>query len=410
MGFKGTTVNKLNGGLGQTNPTADGDMIFAGVIPVADLPVGVVHYTAYELLQPEDAEDLGIDAAFDANEGLLIHNDISEFFRLTRPGAKLFFIPVPALLTATQIMTAAAFQTAVRGTTGKCIGISGTATEAVDIDTIVEAVQAQVAVLATNKKLISLVILEGVGEAATTTAISAYPDQRAKTAPNVQVCIAQDGGVADLDAAYAKRASIGSVLGMYSVRQVNENLGSVDILNKPDAKKANQTYPLNEADKWTEARLSDGTLVSTLSQADMDSLTAKGYIFAGSYQDYPGVYFNNSPTCVELASDYSFGENNRTWDKAADGIRLAMMPKVKGIIKKDPTTGYIKSTSVTALKNLAEKPLKKMLADNEISGFEVYINPQQITGVSNPLQVKAIVVKDDIAHEITVDLGLSTQA
>lgn len=410
MGFKGTTVNKLNGGLGQTNPTADGDMIMAVVVPVADLPVGKAHNTAYELLQPEDAEGHGFDAAFDANNDVLIHQQVSEFFRMAKPGNKLFLIPVADALTAAEIMAVAAFKQAVKSTTGKCLGIYGTTTQSDTIDTIVEGVQAQVDALATEKFLLDVVVIQGIGDAVAPIAVAAYPDLRAKTAPNVAVSIAQDGGVADLDAAYAKYADIGGVLGMLSVRQVNENLGSVDILNKPDEKKANPTYPLNEAGYWTEARLSDGVLVSSLSQADMQSLTEKGYIFAGSYQDYPGVYFNNSPTAVELASDYSFIENNRTWNKGARGIRNAMMPKVKGIIKKDPSTGYIKSTAVTALENLAAKPLKKMVADNEISGYSVYIDPKQIVNAASPLKVKATMVKDDNAHEISVDLGLATQA
>lgn len=409
MGFKGVSTNKLNGGLGLTNPTADGDCIMAVVVPVADLPVGTAHYTEYELLQPGDAEAIGFDAAFDANEDKLIYQQVSEFFRLAMPGNKLFLVPVADALSAAQIMALAAFQQAVKRTSGKSIGILGTVTEAETIDTILEAVQAGVNTLAGESRLIDLVVIQGIGKAAATTAVAAYPNLREKTAPNVCVSIAQDGGVAAIDAAHAKYADIGGVLGMISVRKVNENLGSVDIINKPDTKKANPTYPLNEATYWNEAKLSDGTKVSTLSQADLQSLTDKGYIFAGSYDEYPGVYFNNFPTCVELASDYAWGNNNRTWNKAARGIRLAMMPKVKGIIKKDPTTGFIKSTSITALTNLAEKPLKKMVQDDEISGYKVYIDSKQITNAANPLKVKATVVMDDIAHDISVDIGLATQ-
>lgn len=409
MGFKGTTVNKLNGGLNQTNPTADGDMIMAVVVALADLPGGTAHYDVYELLQTTDADAKGFDAAFDANNDYLINQQVSEFFRLAMPGNKLFLVPVPDALTAAAIMAVAGFQQAIKGTTGKCLGIFGTATEAEDIDTITEAIQTQIDALATEKFLLDAVIIQGIGKAGGTTAVATYPDNRAKVAPNVSVSIAQDGKVASTAAAHAKYADIGSILGMLSVRQVNENVGSVDILNKPDAAKGNENYPLNIADKWADVRLSDGTKVSTLSQADMASLTAKGYIFAGSYQDYAGVYFSNSPTCVELASDYSFIENNRTWNKASRGIRKALMPKIKGIIKKDAATGFIRSTSITALTNLALKPLDKMLADNEISGREVYIDPKQTVNINTPLQIKATVVKDDIAHEITVDLGLATQ-
>lgn len=406
MSFKGTTVNKLNGGLDRTNPTDDGVMALACVVPALSLPGATAHNTAYELLQTTDAETLGFDAAFDANESVLIHHAVERFFGRA-PEGTLILIPVPDALTQEEIMEQAAFQQALRNTKAKCLGIIGAGDEAETIDTLVEGVQAVVNTLATEKFLLDAVILQADGKAGGTTAIATYPDNRAKVAPNVSVSIAQDGGVADSDAAYGKYAEVGEILGDLAVRQVNENLGSLEILNYPEAKKGNADYRLNEADKWTEARLSDGTKVSTLSQADMKSLTDKGYIFAGSYQDYPGVYWSSSPTCVELASDYAFIENNRTWNKGARGIRNRIMPKIKGILKKDPVTGYIRPSAVTALENLAHKPLREMLGNNELSGEDVYINPKQIVNDQSPLQIKATMVKDEIIHEINIDLGYS---
>ena len=155
--------------------------------------------------------------------------------------------------------------------------------------------------------------------------------------------------------------------------------------------------------------MSDGTVVSKLSQAELQSLTNKGYIYAGSYQDYPGVYWSSSPTCVEQASDYAFMENNRVWNKGARGIRNAVMPKIKGVLKKDAGTGFIRPTAIASLENLAKKPLEKMVQDNELSGYDVYIDPKQVVNNQTPLKIKATMVMDDIIHEIEVDLGLSTQ-
>jgi len=48
-----------------------------------------------------------------------------------------------------------------------------------------------------------------------------------------------------------------------------------------------------------------------------------------------------------------------------------------------------------------------MLAANEISGFDSYINPNQVLSEDSPLVIKARVQVDDIIHEISVDLGLT---
>lgn len=407
-GFKGTGVNKLNGGLGGTNPSEDNIMMLVYVIPSASLPAGQVHYVPKELLQPSDAEALGYDAAFDANESVLIYDEITEYFRIA-PEAKLWVMAVPDATTPTAVATHASFLAGVRTASDvNILGFGNFNYTAVQMNTYLEGVQGMVNTLAGEARYIDAVILAGKGDA-TITAISAYPDNRLKNAPNVTVSIAQDNSVASLDAAYAKYSAIGAVLGGLAVRQVNENLGSVDVINKPDANKADRDYPLNFDTRWADARLSDGNKVANLTTADLTSLTDKGYIFAGYYSGYPGTFFNGSPTSVELASDYAFIERNRTWNKAARLLRTAYMPKIKGILKKDPNTGFIRNTSLVQLKNIGKKVLKRMEDADLISGGDIYINPKQIVNSTTSLKIKAQVVVDDIIHEISIDLGLTNK-
>lgn len=409
MSFRGPVINKLNGGLGRTEPTDDSVFAIAAVIATADLPAGTAHNTAYPLLQPSDAEALGFDAAFDANNDLLVYSEIVEYFRLA-PNAKLYLIPVADSQTPVQIMTLAAFRAVIRAKTDiKGIGILGTTETQATLAPMVENVQAQIDLFYTNDiRLIDFVLLQGNGTSPAT-AVGSYIDLRTKVAPNVLISIAQDPAVAALDSSYAKYASIGSVLGMAAARQVSENWGSVDIVNKPPLKKGNENYPLTEGTIWADAALSDGTKVSTLTQADKDALTNKGYIFAGAYPGYGGIYLNSSPACVEADSDYANVEYTRTWNKAARLIRRRLMPKIKGKIKKDPTTGYIRPTTIASWEGIVRKALGEMETADEISGYDCYIDPKQIVNDQNPLKVKATVVVDDIAHDISVDLGLSTK-
>lgn len=135
----------------------------------------------------------------------------------------------------------------------------------------------------------------------------------------------------------------------------------------------------------------------------------KGYIYAASYEGYAGVYFQNSPTATAKTSDYAYIENNRVWNKAARIIRQALIPVVKGTVKKDPQTGFIRSTTISYWEGLVNKALENMIIDDEISGFDFYINPKQIVNDESPVTGKAQIVADGIVHEFEIDLGLTNQ-
>lgn len=412
MSFKGVIINKLNGGLGRRNASEDNIFILAACMPLTGTTLTV--YQAEKLLQASDAEALGVNAAFDANESVLVYNEIKDFFTYC-PDGILYLIPCAEALAPSALVALDAFKTAVRSAPdAKVIGIMNTTTPisaavGTTIDDEVEPVQAFVNAFNSEYRYIDAVILEGKGEAAAITPIANYPDLRAKNAPNVSVSIAQDPAVASIDAAYSKYASIGSVLGMLAVRQVNENLGSVDILNKPEGFKGRQDYPLtiDGTSAWESAQLSDGNPFETLSNNDKKSLTDSGYIYAGSFNGYGGVFFNGSPTCVEKADDFAYIENNRVWNKAVRLIRVTLIPKVRGIVKKDPTSGYIKSSTISDWNSRLNKALETMVTDNEISGFDFYINPKQVLAEDSPLQVKGQLVVDGIVFEFEVDLGLT---
>lgn len=409
MSFEGVKINKLNGGLGGSNDSTDGVVALVVALAGADLPEGVAHHKPYQLLQPRDAESLGFNAAFDANKKELVYDTVTEFFRLA-PEAVLHLITVPVAKPSV-IMASAGLQAALREAKEvKGLGIIGTTETVALLAPEVDAIQVVVDAFRADHRLIDFVVLAGMGGAAPT-AVADYPDLRTRKAPNVSVSIAQDPAVAAIDAAYAKYADMGGVLGMLAVRGVNENLGSVNINRKPSSRRGEADYPLTSPGlgRWLSAALSDGTLVSSLSPADLKALTAKGYIYAGSYEGYDGIFFNSSPTAVEKASDYAYIERNRVWNKAARLIRSTLLPEVKGVVKKDPTTGYIKSTTIARWSGLLNAALERMAAAEEISGFGVYINPKQVLSESSPLVVKASVVSDDIVHEFEVDLGLTKQ-
>jgi len=398
--FEGVKIFKAQGGLNREGLGTDAHM--AIVVHVPAFPDNIASNDVIELLQVLDAETKGINAAFDANNNVLVHYHIDEFFRYA-PEGKLTLV-----LTAEE--TAAAFfaqdvaKAIVKNQSdAKRIGfVYNNNVADLDLQAELTACQGFIEALAEEHYLLDGITLEGrnIG----TDAI----DNRVLDCGNCHVVIAQDPAIASVDPAYANYAAVGTYLGMRAARKPNENLGSLDIENKPDYAKGDLTFPLTYALKgrWLSAALSNGTAYDTLTGVQKDTLTARAYIYAGSYSGSAGIYFNGEPTCIDIASDYAQGENNNIWNKAARGIRTALLPRVKSRVKIDPASGFIRNTSAKYLESVGIVPLNKMLSDDEVSDYSLEIPTNQTPSDQTPLKVKGSVTKDRIIHLFEVDLGL----
>lgn len=402
----GVSVNRLDGGLGRRTPSTDNVVALVAAMPLDSL--SLIENQAKELLQITDAESIGVNQSYDANTKTLVHHHLSEIFRLS-PDATVYLIPTATDVNVEDVLDGI-LPTIRANESIKGIAFTGFKNNLDDIPIMVDVVQDKlVNQLFSEQRYIDFVLLEG--KANVVIKATDLVDLRTNAAPNVSVILAQDPNIASIDLAYGNYAAVGSALGMLSIRKVNENIGSVNIVKKPAGKKGLPDYPLTDAGKklWLTANLSDGNNAQSLSKVDLKTLTKKGYIYASSYEGYGGIFFSNAPTCVERASDYAFIENNRTWNKAARIIRQTLIPEVKGTVKKDVNTGFIRSTTISRWSGLLNRALERMIIDDEISGFNIYIEPKQYLTEAEPLRIKAQLVKDDIVHEFEVDLGYTQQ-
>jgi hypothetical protein len=403
MGLKGVIVNRLDGGLGRKNPSTDGVcmIVIGGAIAATALALK----TAKEIISIEDAIALGIDPTYDDTNDILAFHHIDEFFRVN-PNGNLFVV------LDDNSMTNADFKSILKANSAiKAVGfVRNEALAPADMDVYVTGYQTMVNELRSESRNISSVLVEG-SIFTDVTAISAYPDARGYEAQNVSIVVAQDPAVRAVKIAHETYAAIGTALGAISVRRVNENIGSIIIENYPSAFKGASNYSLSDAkrNKWLGAKLQDGRDFSSLTDVEIKALATKGYILVAFYNGYAGYYFSDSHTCTESASDYARIENNRVWDKAADLGRLALLPRVKSNVLKDPETGYIREIEATELETLAQKAIETMVASEEISGVSIYIDPKQTISDATPLKVKGQVVLNDIIHEMDFDLGLTNK-
>ncbi len=399
----GTNINKIDGGNGRLSGT--NARVFLLVSAMAFAQSTLVANTPVKLIQTKDVEGYGVNEAFDANNKVLAHYNVSEVFRLA-PEATLHFLPVAANSTiAATIPTI--LQTLKLNPEIKGIGFIGFAGQNLtSVAAMVESLQNDLVKAAkTDGILIDSVLLEG--GAAGALVFNTYPDLTLKSAENISVVIGQDTDIAGLDAAYAAHASIGSALGMLAVRKVSENLGSTDIINRPDDKKTEKFYSLTDSasGKFVKAGLSTGEKIENLSNQQIRSLVQKGYILIGTYIGASGMYFSGSSTCTSKTSTYSTIENNSVWNAAARLIREALAPYIKGKVKKEPSTGYIRSTTVAHWERVATKACIDVLeSSNDISGGSIYIDPKQSPNADVPVKISVTIEADEIAHTFDVDL------
>lgn len=404
MSFTGASINKKAGGINRQTETDRVVVLIAGMT----LPSSMVYNTAYELLSIETAEGLGVTQTTDDSNGELVHYNLSEMFRLA-PESKFWLIPVDKSKTVSGLVADADLKTAIRSIKNlNVIGIVGLATT---VDTsLADAVSIQglVKSFADEHLLIDGVFVEGVGSTAPL-AITAYPDLRTVTAPNVSYVIAQDPAIAILKTGYAKRAAVGTALGSIAVRRIHEDVGSVDIEAKPRLRRGDENYSLSDEQtgRWLSASLSDGKKFSSFTPQEQKALTAKGYMYVGSFANYGGFYFNGCPTAVNANSDYAYFNLNCIWNKAARIIRQTLIPRVRSKAPTDPTTGFLKSTWVSGLEVACLSALNAMEAAGNIDGKDVSISEVQAPSETNPLKINARVVVGRIVHDFDVDLSLT---
>lgn len=411
MSFEGVKINKLNGGLGRIADDADRRIVLlCGATATAKL----VHKKVYELIDIQSVEALGITVASDANNAELTHYHLSEMLRLA-PGNTFYLIPVDKTTTVATMVADSSILSAIRSIKGvNVVGIAGiTSANVKTINTDVLALQGMVNDFAKEHVLIDGIFLEGQALTNNKDYFNMGTDifdLRTLDAPNVSVVVGQDPQHAKLNNAYAKRTAVGTVLGSVAVRKVHEDLGSVDIEEKPGTRKGEESYSLTDTilGRWLSASLSDGTPIEHLTGGQQKQLANKGYIYIGSFAEYTGFYLNGCPTAVVKTSDYAHFNFNCIWNKAARIIRKTLLPKIRSKVPTNPETGYIKSTWIASMEGLCLSRLEPMVSAGNADGLDVYIDPKQVLSEDKPLQVKALVAVGQVVHEFSVDLGLTT--
>jgi hypothetical protein len=417
MSFTGVQITKMQGGLGRRSANNDAHFgLIAGGVATALLPLGSVA----KFIQLSDAEDLGITTAYDKANGVLVHYHIREFFRLCPGGVLYLLLVAKGTLQSDMVEQADGYITklifadtaegkikyiATAMNPGAYTATYPATNKGVSTDVLSAIAKAQATVewlKSERNYFLDGVMIEGRDLDPDNT-IGSLEDLRSLNCPNISVCIGADSAVTSATAA------VGAAIGMLAQRKVSECLGSVDVASKSEAQKGQEFYSLSDTANgyFLKAVLSSGKAVAELTKTEKQALTDKGYIYAGYYEGFPGIYFSDSPTCVAADNDYAYIENNRVWNKAVRYMVAALTPRLKSEIAVDKTTGYIETTTTCEWQNAVLRKLNNMLADDEVSGVDVYIDPEQNILGGEPIKVKLAITPKGIAREIVGLVGFA---
>lgn len=423
MSFRGPSIIKVNGGLGQQAPS---DRNVAGLVFVLGYEVSTtfVASTVYELNSLDDATALGLSASSDANEAVnttaLIWYHISEFFRLN-PDGKLFIFVADDGADQFGSGTGADILMSASGNSIRYMGLvygfdssvlpplTGGFGGSVIAD--VAAAQAWVDAKADAFVFVDAVVIEGVA------VDTVLVDLKTLDAPQVVIAVGCDHGYMDqygYDPIFKQTAAVGTVLGSIGVRMLSESMGSVKLERYPAQARGQADYSLVDTrqGRWLKPGLSTGELFDDLPQAKRDDLTAKAYSYAGKYEGYPGVYLNGDATCTLVTDDFNTVHINRIWNEAARMVRRALIPRMNSRVRIDPTSGKIDPATIADWDAAAKRELDGFLAESEIADFRFTIDPAQDVIATGKVSTKLSITPQGIAKAIEGEIGFTnpTQA
>lgn len=347
------TINQVTGGLGRKAANKDGilGLFVVGGVATADYALGDVT-TFYSLNM---AQNIGIDAAYDIANGVLVHYHLSEIYRIN-PSAKVWFMMIDAAVTLNVALDPAEnyCRKLLKLAAGdiKCLGVSA---NGLSITSIVMA-QSLVDSEFSEYRLVN-VFLEGQNLPGAT--IATLPDLTTLNARDVSVVIGQDGKKSE-DSGILNFANIGTILGSYSLNEVHECIGW--------PKENLQNSLTNEAlQVFTDIRFSDNTPITDYSKSELDAIHGKGYTFVRAFAGLSGSFWVDDKTCIEESDDFSQVYLNRIIKKAIDIVYKYLVRYINSPLSVD-SSGRLSDINKSVIKSDIESRINAEMSNN-ISGI-----------------------------------------
>lgn len=384
-----------NGNLGRPLSSDDG---ISGLIGHAVAGNGWAIGDVLVFNQLADAEAKGITADYDSANSVMLWRHIADFFSEASSGSTLYVLPVAKTVTIAEMVSkdgnyAPKLQDAAGG---KIRLLIVTTTSDTFANIVAAASVAQLlAKQAFDRYMPCSILFEGRGCPADLATLTSLRDPNTGPGANrVSIVISQDYAIVAGSAKYSGYANVCAAAGRASAVPVQRNIGRVK-----DGK-LNVTTPA----------LSNGTLISTLSAATLDSVNDKGYIFMRNHVGKSGAFFNGDHCACPINDDYYGLGRGRTIDKAVRIIRSVYVDELLDDIEIDSSTGKIAPDVIKSYQQSGRSGIVANMmqaGSEEISGVDVYVNPDQDVLATDKVITRLKLVPKGTVKAIEVELGYS---
>lgn len=367
--------------------------------------------TVYKVTSLKEAEEvLGITAAYDEANDVVLHQHIADFYSYPETQNVELSIMV--------ISTAVTPQVALEDTNAeyaKALLISGnssikqlafaynvpvgyTETLVDGLNTDIRAAIAKAQLLydwARSTERPCNILLEGRGITDTPTGLLDLHNipvgAAVLKAHKVSICIAQDWDYAEArtDAFCKKYAGVGKLLGAVAGAEVSQSVGEVSVFDLSNA----------AAGTWVTAGLSNHKKVDD-QEAYLVPLKNKGYIFAGTYTGVSGLRFSSDDTCtpIEIDINENMSEHTiyygRTMDHAEVRLKTHFAPLIRRRVSVNTATGKLPTAVVKNIEGDADQAVfVKMAQEGLISGGQTIVDKNSpVMPPDNKLNIEFVVV------------------
>lgn len=395
MALPGVSIQIQNGALGLIPQTDDNI--------VGLLLQGVAVSGGIQLLTPtlinslQDAEDVGLDAAYDTANTVRVYKHIKEFYDEAGTGAPLWIMLVSQAVSmedmvdkaeanyAVKLLDAAGGKIRVLGVTRSPAGgySPNTTANQIDLDVVTAIDFAQaLAVEYANKFAPLRVVLEA---RAYTGTVGSLVDLKLRDDNRVTLLLG--------DTVTGGNGAVGLLMGRISAIPVMRNVGRV------------------KSGSLTVAAAYVGSETIEVAAGDVTTIHDKGFITIRTYPRKAGYFFTDDPTATSATDDYNSLARGRVIDKAITIAYDTYANEILDEIEIDPATGRIAIDKAKYYQIIIETAINAaMTANGEISGVTALVDPAQNVLSTGQICVELRIVPVGYAKQIVVKLGFDNPA
>lgn len=239
----------------------------------------------------------------------------------------------------------------------------------------------------------------------TTITFANLPDLRAQatTLPYVSVVIGQDTENYPLtyfDATDKALPNLGAILGAVSRSNVSTNVLYVGQYNYTDGVQMVTPGFVVKTGTFYELVPVNSTLVD---EELLDDLNDKGYIFWRYLPNVNGTYLSNDNNCSLSTDDYNSIHLMRVIQKCIREVDAKVSLLLGSPVKL--TAGKMSAGAISTFTSYVSSALNAMVNANEISNFNVFIDPDQNVGSTNTVEIEIGILPIVSSDYIEVSIG-----